>query len=255
MSRAAEDLYGAERSRVPVVPLTERGAGLTLDQAYRIQAANVERRLSGGARVVGHKVGVTSLAMQQQMGVHEPDSGTLLDDMVLPSGSLLATDELLTPRIEAEIGFRVGRDLTSPDVDMTAVRRAVSDAFLAIEVIDTRFTGWRIGLADSIADNASCARVVTGTMVPLALLGDLAQEELVLRVDGEPAAGGAGRAVLGHPLNPLIWLVRRLSTLGTGVRAGDLVLAGAVHASLALNAGTEVSVTSAHLPEVRLIAT
>ncbi|MGW5682299.1 2-keto-4-pentenoate hydratase [Nonomuraea sp. NPDC003754] len=250
---AAACLLAAERSRVPVAPLTAQPPGLTLREAYRIQAAAVARRVAGGARVVGHKVGVTSQAMQNQMGVDEPDSGVLLDDMVLPSGSELVRGDFLTPRVEAEIAFRLGHDLKGP-VTLEAAKEAVSQVFLALEVIDTRFSSWRIALADSIADNASCARVVTGAMVPLDPAWDLAAEQLVVSIDGRIVATGEGRDVLGDPFRPLVWLADRLSkvTSSCGLQAGDLVLAGAVHASLPLNAGTTVRAVAPHLPPVHL---
>ncbi|MEJ8657598.1 2-keto-4-pentenoate hydratase [Streptomyces sp. MS1.AVA.4] len=249
---AAEALLAAERSRVPMAPLTTRLPGLSLEDAYRIQAAAVARRIAGGARVVGHKVGVTSRAMQEQMGVDEPDSGVLLDGMVLPSDSELVRSDFLSPRVEAEIAFRLGRDLQGPDVCVDAARDAVSEVFLALEVIDTRFTSWRIALADSVADNASCARVVTGAMVPLDAVWDLAGEQLVVSVDGTAVATGEGRDVLGDPFRPLVWLASRLSEFGASLRAGDLVLAGAVHASLPLASGTTVRASSPHLPPVLL---
>lgn len=252
-SSAAAALLAAERSRIPVAPLTARPPGLTIEDAYRIQAVALSRRVARGARVVGHKVGVTSRAMQEQMGVDEPDSGVLLDDMVLPSGSELRRSDFLAPRVEAEIAFRLGRDLKGPGVTVEAARDAVAEAFLALEVIDTRFSSWRIALADSIADNASCARVVTGTMVPLDHAWDLAAEQLVVSVNGRVAAGGEGRAVLGDPFRPLVWLADRLhSVTSEGLLAGDLVLAGAVHASLPLEAGTTVRVVAEHLPPVHL---
>jgi 2-keto-4-pentenoate hydratase len=249
---AATSLLTAQRSRVPVAPLTAQPAGLTLQDAYRIQAAAVAFRVADGARVVGHKVGVTSRAMQEQMGADEPDSGVLLDDMVLPNGSELVRADFLLPRVEAEIAFRLGRDLAGPDVTLAAAQAAVSEVFLALEVIDTRFTSWRIALADSVADNASCARVVTGGMVPLDPRWDLAAEHLVVSVDGTLVASGEGRAVLGDPFRPLVWLARRLDELGTGLRAGDVALAGAVHASLPLDAATTVRVEAPHLPAVHL---
>ncbi|WP_455351332.1 2-keto-4-pentenoate hydratase [Streptomyces sp. SYSU K217416] len=252
ISEMVTALLAAERSRIPVAPLTVRRPGLSLEDAYRVQATAVGRRVARGARVVGHKVGVTSRAMQEQMEVDEPDSGVLLDDMVQLSGSKLARSDFLAPRVEAEIAFRLGRDLKGPDISVETVRSAVSDVFLALEVIDTRFTSWRIALADSIADNASSARVVTGAMVPLDPSWPLASEQLVVSVDGTAVATGEGRAVLGDPFHPLIWLARRLSMLGTGLRAGDLVLAGAVHASLPLEAGTTVRATAPHLPPVQL---
>ncbi|KOU37631.1 2-keto-4-pentenoate hydratase [Streptomyces sp. WM6378] len=251
----ARALLGAERDRVPVASLTERRGGLALEDAYLIQAAAIARRIAGGARVVGHKAGVTSKAMQEQMGVDEPDSGVLLDHMVLHSGSTLVRSELMQPRVEAEIAFRLGYDLSGPDTSVDAARNAVAEVFLALEVIDTRFTGWRITVADSIADNASCARVVTGPMVPFDADMDLAAESLVISVNGVAVATGEGRAVLGHPLSALVWLAHRLNRFGAGLKAGDIVLAGAVHASLPLEAGSTVRTHSPHLPAVALCVT
>ncbi|MCZ4120294.1 2-keto-4-pentenoate hydratase [Streptomyces sp. H39-S7] len=254
--RVAATLLAAERSRVPTASLTAQPCGLTLEDAYRIQAAAIAMRVADGARVVGHKVGVTSQAMQEQMGVTEPDSGVLLAEMVLPSGSALVRGELMQPRVEAEIAFRLGQDLQGPDPTLEEAKAAVAEVFLAIEVIDTRFTSWRISLADSIADNASCARVVTGTMVPLDPAWDLAAEQLVVSVDGRAVAAGEGRAVLGDPFRPLLWLASRLAAVSHyGLRAGDLVLAGAVHASLPLEQNTTVQVTAPHLPPVALRTT
>ncbi|WP_331762424.1 fumarylacetoacetate hydrolase family protein (plasmid) [Streptomyces sp. NBC_01527] len=248
----ATALLTAERDRVPVASLTERRPGLALDDAYRVQEAAVAQRIEGGARVIGHKAGVTSKAMQEQMGVDEPDSGVLLDSMLLPSGSSLARSELMQPRVEAEIAFLLGRDLAGPDVDLQSARSAVALVFLALEVIDTRFTGWQITVADSIADNASCARVVTGPMVPFDPAMDLRAESLVVSMDGMAVATGEGRAVLGDPLRALIWLAHRLARFGAGLKAGDLVLAGAVHASLPLEAASNVRAHSPHLPPVEL---
>ncbi|MFI6883883.1 2-keto-4-pentenoate hydratase [Streptosporangium canum] len=256
-SSAAAALLAAECSRVPVAPLAAQPPGLTLEDAYRIQAAGVARRIAEGAHVVGHKVGLTSQAMQEQLGMNEPDSGVLLDDMVVPSGSTLLRGDFIAPRVEAEIAFRLGRDLQGPHVTPEAARSAVSGVRLALEVIDTRFGGWQITVADSIADNASCAMVVTGSMIGLDPAWDLAAEQLVVTVNGQRAATGEGRAVMGDPFHPLAWLANRLSAVTSAqpLRAGDLVLAGAVHASLPLQAGTSVRVVSPHLPPVQLHVT
>ncbi|MET9427865.1 MULTISPECIES: fumarylacetoacetate hydrolase family protein [unclassified Streptomyces] len=252
IATTASALLAAEYERVPIDALTVRRPGLPLETAYQVQAAAVERRIAGGARVVGHKAGATSKAIQEQMGVDEPDSGVLLDDMVLPTGSTLARSALMQPRVETEFAFRLGCDLAGPDLDVQEARAAVQEVFLALEVIDTRFTSWRITIADSIADNASCARAVIGPMVPLGADLDLAAEPLVVSVDGTAVATGEGRAVLGDPLCALIWLARRLHRFGDGLRAGQLVLPGAVHASLPLGAKTTVHARSPHLPSVEL---
>ncbi|MEV7381941.1 2-keto-4-pentenoate hydratase [Streptomyces lydicus] len=252
IAATASALLAAEYERVPIDALTTRQVGLSLETAYRVQKAAVARRIAAGALVVGHKAGVTSQAMQEQMGVDEPDSGVLLDDMVLATGSTLARCVLMQPRVEAEIAFRLGCDLAGPNVSLDEAQAAVKEVFLALEVIDTRFTSWRLTVADSIADNASCARVVTGPMVPLSADMDLAAEPLVVSVDGTAVATGEGRAVLGDPLRALTWLAGRLHRSGDGLRAGQLVLAGAVHASLPLNARSTVRARSSHLPPVEL---
>lgn len=251
VAATAAKLLAAEYECVPVEVLSAE-AGLSLETAYRVQAAVVARRIAGGARVVGHKAGVTSAAMQEQMGVAEPDSGVLLDDRVLPTGSVLARSVLMQPRVEAEIAFRLGCDLAGPSVSVDEARAAVKDVFLALEVIDTRFTGWRMTVADSIADNASCAWAVTGPMVPLSAHMDLAAEVLVLSIDGTDTATGEGRAVLGDPLRALAWLAGRLHRHGDRLLGGQLVLAGAVHASLPLPGRSTVRARSTHLPPVEL---
>lgn len=252
IAATASALLAAEYEGVPIDALTIRRPGLTLETAYRVQRAAVARRIAGGARVVGHKAGVTSRAMQEQMGVSEPDSGVLLDDRVLPTGSTLARSVLLQPRVEAEIAFRLGCDLAGPRVSVEEARAAVKEVFLALEVIDTRFTSWRITVADSIADNASCAWAVTGPMMPLSTDMDLAAEPLVVSVDGTAIVTGEGRAVLGDPLRALTWLAGRLHRCSGALRAGQLVLAGAVHASLPLKARSTVCARSPHLPPVEL---
>jgi 2-keto-4-pentenoate hydratase len=252
IAATASALLTAECERTPIEALTARRPDLSLETAYRVQEAAVARQVAGGARVVGHKAGVTSPAMQEQMGVDEPDSGVLLDHMVLPAGSTMARCALMQPRVEAEIAFRLGCDLTGEDVGLEEAQAAVKEVSLALEVIDTRFTSWRVTVADSIADNASCARVVTGPMVPLSADMDLAAEQLVISVDGTAAATGEGRVVLGHPLHALAWLAGRLHRCGDGLRAGQLVLAGAVHASLPLEAPSTVRAHSPHLLPVEL---
>ena len=252
-------LAEARRRRTPVTALSLRRPGVTLVDAYRIQAAGIVLPAPAGnpqrgQRPVGHKVGLTSEAMQLQMGVDEPDSGVLLDYMLVPDGGRLAASEFLAPRVEAEIAFRLGADLPG-GADRRVAQRAVAQVLLALEVIDTRYGHWGIGLIDSVADNASCARVVTGLGVSPGTVEDLQGEQIVLDVDGAAAATGPGRAVLGDPAAALVWLARRLEQVGSRLRAGDLVLAGAVHASLPLRAGTGLRARSAHLPPVHLHVT
>ncbi|WP_413754808.1 2-keto-4-pentenoate hydratase [Streptomyces sp. MMBL 11-3] len=251
LTEAAAHLAAAECSRRPARRLTERHPQMTLAQAYRIQWTIIQDRVLRGARVAGHKVGLTSSAMQQQMGVDQPDSGILLQDMLLPTASSLHLDDFVLPRIETEIAFRLGADLHGPDVDAAAARAAVSEVLLALEVIDTRYGQWQITVEDSVADNASAARAVLGPAVPLTRPLALDAEEVHVSVNGIPAAVACGAAVLGDPLNAVAWLARRLSEYGAHLHAGDLILPGSVHASLPLQAGMEVEARAPHLPPVR----
>ncbi len=248
----ARVLLAAERSAVPIAPLTSRRSGLTLADAYRIQWAGAALRIRDGARPIGHKVGLTSAAMREQMGIDEPDSGLLLDDMVVPCGGELAVAGLVSPRIETEFAFRLGRDLSGAEVDLTDARRSVDEVMVALEVIDTRYRDWRITLPDSIADNAACARIVTGPPTPFHTGTDLRELVVNVDIDGRPAASGAGKEILGDPIASVAWLARRLASFGTGLKAGDLVLAGSVHASLPLLPGTRVRARCEGLPPVDL---
>lgn len=244
-------LLDAERERRPVPLLSRRRPGLDLRDAYGVQWYGAALRVRQGARVVGHKVGLTSQAMQRLVGIDEPDSGVLLDSMLVAANGTLAADELIVPRGEAEIAFRIGTDLVGDDVTEEAARAAVAEVFLALEVIDTRFGTEPVTLADSVADNAGSGRIVLGEPVPAASV-DLCDEQVSVCVDNSQVAVGQGRDILGDPIRSVLWLARRLGAFGAGLRAGDLVLAGAVHAAFPLEPGTTVSVTSSHLAPVSL---
>ncbi|MFE7843085.1 2-keto-4-pentenoate hydratase [Streptomyces sp. NPDC057474] len=251
LAELAKELANAARTCVPVRLLSERFPGLTVQDAYRIQRINMEARAAAGDRIAGHKIGLTSTAMQEQMGIGEPDSGVVAQSMVAPGGGLLRAADFMNPRIETEIAFRLGRDLPGPS-DLDTVRSAVAEAFLAFEILDTVFPSWDITLVDSIADNAACAGVITGPAVPFDPAWDLAAEKIRLEADGEVVAIGEGGDVLGDPLKALVWLTHRLPVLGTPLRAGDIVLAGSVHASLQLTPRTHFRATSTRLPAVQL---
>ncbi|WP_367435241.1 2-keto-4-pentenoate hydratase [Streptomyces celluloflavus] len=247
----ARRLRSAETTRQPVSLLSHRQPQISLDDAYRIQWHGAALRVADGARVVGHKVGLTSAAMQEQFGIDQPDSGLLLDYMAVKEDRELCLGDLVAPRVEGELAFRLGTDLSGADVGEKAIRDAVADTFLALEVIDSRYGFEGLTLADSVADNAACGRFVLGAAVP-GLVPELGGEHLTLTVDGVVAASGFGRAILGDPIRSVAWLVHRLAAVGTGLRAGDVVLAGAVHASLPLGAGQTVAVGSPRLPQAVL---
>ncbi|MFF2374915.1 2-keto-4-pentenoate hydratase [Streptomyces xiamenensis] len=247
----ARRLHSAEKERQPVSLLSRRQPEIALDDAYQIQWHGTALRVAEGARVVGHKVGLTSAAMQEQFGIGQPDSGLLLDYMALEKGGELRLGDLLAPRVEGELAFRLGTDLAGADVSAMAIRDAVASTFLALEVIDSRYGFEGLTLVDSVADNAACGRFILGDAMP-GLAPELGGENLTLTVDGAEVASGFGRAILGDPIRSVAWLVHQLAAFGTGLRAGDVVLAGAVHASLPLSAGQTVAVVSPRLPQAVL---
>lgn len=252
----AEALRTAEATRVPVPPLTASHPDLTPDEAYAIQRANIAHRLRAGERVVGRKIGLTSLAMQRQLGVDQPDFGVITDAMVVPDGGILDGGALLAPRAEAEFAFRIGRDLpASPDP--AALRDAIDGVAVAIEIIDSRIADWRITLADTVADNGSSARIVHGALVPATaeLLASLPAATVTMRRNGEEVATGPGSAVLGDPLNALQWLAEAIGRFGESLRAGDIVLAGAVAAAVPLAAGDVFDAAADGFPPVSLSVT
>lgn len=233
----ADELARAERDRAPVAPLTERSPGLAVADAYEIQRRNVQRRLDGGERLVGRKIGLTSKPMQQMLGVDEPDFGALLEGMRVEDGDAVDVETLIQPRIEAELAFVMGEELRGPGLDALAVARAVAGVVPALEVIDSRVADWRIGLPDTVADNASSARYVLGaTLTPIEGL-DLRLLGVVLTRSGELVGTGAGAAALGSPLRCVAWLANKLGEYGDGLRAGDVVLSGALHAAVDVAAG------------------
>lgn len=246
----ASALRDAEKSRRPIAPLTQTDRDLSIEDAYRIQTVNTEHRIAEGARIGGRKVGLTSKPMQDLLGVSEPDFGALLDDMFVEEGEDVALAALLQPRIEAEIAFLMDRDLAGPGTTSSDALAAVAGAMPALEVIDSRIADWKITLIDTVADNASCGRVIVGgRLTPVRDL-DLRLVGMVLTRGGEIADTGAGAAVLGNPIRCVAWLANRLADFGASLHAGDVVLAGALHKAFAVGHGDVLRAEFAHLGAV-----
>lgn len=226
IATCADELAAAESARQPIQPLTERYSDLSLGEAYLIQRRNVERRLARGERVVGHKVGLTAQAMQELFGVHEPDYGHLLDTMLHEEHEPLDLAGLIDPQIEVEPAFVLGRPLTGPGLGIREVLAATDHIRACFEVIDSRIVDWRIGIADTVADNGSSARVVLGNRraAPASLALENLQTELEL--DGLVVESGNTSAILGHPANGVAWLANKLAEFSMSLRAGDIVLPG-----------------------------
>jgi 2-keto-4-pentenoate hydratase len=250
----ARELIDAERSRAPVNPLTKRQLDLSLADAYSIQQAGLRLRIAEGAVLVGHKVGLTSLAMQEMLGVDQPDFGYLTREMVSDSGAALAASAFIAPRIEAEIAFRLARPLQGSALAVSDVLDATGAVAPALEVIDSRVADWQIQIADTVADNASCGHVVLGEWRQLDGLA-LDEIELELSVEGpgdrREVVSGRGSAVLGHPATAVVWLADALHEYGgPELSAGHVVLPGAMARALPVEAGASVRASMGPLGEV-----
>jgi 2-keto-4-pentenoate hydratase len=208
--------------------------------AYAVQHINTAFWQAKGRRIVGRKVGLTAKSVQAQLGVDQPDSGVLFDDMRIEDGGALPVGRVLQPKAEAEVALIMGRDVTNPDATADEVYAAVECALAAIEIVDSRIADWKITFADTVADNGSSAFFVLGRDRH-ALPGlDLYTCGMAMTVNGQIVSVGAGAACLGHPLNAAAWLARTLAASGAGLRAGDIVLTGALGPMAALRVGDVV---------------
>ncbi|GIE94330.1 2-keto-4-pentenoate hydratase [Paractinoplanes rishiriensis] len=245
----AERLAAAERDRKPIPPLTRDRPGLGAAEAYAIQLHNIRRR---AGTVVGHKVGLSSKAMQQMMGVDEPDYGHLLADMRLSEGEPADAGRYCYPRVEIEVAFLLGADLPGEGCTERDVLDATEAVAPSIELIDSRIENWQISLADTIADNASSAGFVVGAArVPPERI-DLRGIEAVLYRGDEIVAQGRSDAVLGNPATAVAWLARTVAGFGVRLRAGHLVLPGACARAIDARPGDEFRASFSGLGEVRL---
>ena len=237
LDRFAGELYDAVAQRRPVEPLTDRSPDLTLEDAYAIQTRVIDSRIEAGARAIGRKVGLTSRPMQQMLGVNEPDFGVLLDDMFVEDGDEIPLGSLLQPRVEAELAFVMDQDLAGPGVTTARALTAIAGVLPAIEVVDSRVADWRIKLVDTVADNASSGLLVVGGLMRPVTDLDLRVLGVVVSRNGEMIDTGAGAAALGNPARCVAWLANKLGSLGSGLRAGDVVLPGAVHRMVPVQPG------------------
>ena len=248
----ADELDLAERDRVGIDPLIARYPDIDVVDAYEIQLLNIRRKLDNGAKVVGHKVGLSSLAMQQMMGVDEPDYGHLLADMEVFEDVPVETSRYLIPRVEVEVGFVLGADLPGEECTEADVLAATVAYAPSIELIDSRIKDWKIGLTDTISDNASSAGFVLGAarVAPKDL--DIKAIDAVLTRNGEVIAEGRSDAVLGDPVIAVAWLARKVASFGVRLKAGDIVLPGSCTRAIDARQGDSFHAEFAGLGSVRL---
>ncbi|MCJ0904307.1 2-keto-4-pentenoate hydratase [Rhodococcus sp. ARC_M6] len=242
IAAAADRLATAISNGVPCAPIRDLIGSDDLIAAYAVQRRVDEIRRQAGAVVVGRKIGLTSVAVQQQLGVNQPDLGVLYADMEFPAGGVIPMDRLIQPKVEAEVAFVLGADLVDGPLDRNQVRDAIDYAVAAIEICDSRIENWDIKFGDTVADNASSGVYVLGT--DRRTLDEVEPTEVVMSmtIDGVEVSTGVGTACLGDPVEAVVWLARTARELGQPLTAGQVILSGALGPMASVGAGNSVTV-------------
>lgn len=243
INQLGDELYDALSKGEVLEPLTNRHDEITIEDAYQIQQRMLSRRIEAGEAVIGKKIGVTSKAVQNMLGVHQPDFGWLTDGMVYNEGEAIPMSTLIQPKAEGEIAFVLKEDIQGPGVTAADVLRATEGVMACFEIVDSRIRDWKIKIQDTVADNASCGVFVLGSALVDPREVDLITCGMVLEKNGEIVVTGAGAATLSSPVNAVVWLINMLGSLGIGLKAGEVVLSGALGAMVPVAAGDSLRVT------------
>lgn len=246
----AAKLLQAEATQTGIDPLTSQDSTITVQEAYQIQIENINKKVSEGQRIIGKKIGLTSAPVQNMLGVNEPDYGHLLDGMIVENGGTIDTKTMLQPKVEGEIAFILKKDLKGPNVTALDVIQATDYVVPALEIVDSRVQDWKIKIQDTVADNASCGLLVLGGKptkiedIDIELLG------MVLLQNGEVANTGVGAAVQGSPATSIAWLANRLADYDITLKAGEIILSGALSGMVTAKAGDNFTARFAHIGQV-----
>ena len=234
---AAARLRAVYESREGCLPLHNEFPATDVDTAYRIQSANTDYWLAQGKRLVGRKIGLTAKAVQSQMGIYQPDYGMLFADMACSDGEEIPISRLIQPRLEGEIIFVLGRDLSHEQLTMIDVLGAIDYTVAAFEIVDSRIANWKIQVLDTIADNASTGLYIVGTEIRKLENVDLRNCSMVIEHSGMPVSVGTGSACFVYPLPATLWLAKKMVEVGKPLRAGDTILSGALGPVIPVQAG------------------
>ena len=237
IERYGDELYQALTDRKAVDPLTDREAGITIEDAYRIQLRMIQRRLDAGETIIGKKIGVTSKIVMQMLNVDQPDFGQMTSGMVFNEGEAIRADSMIAPRAEAEVAFVLKSDLQGPGVTTADVLRVTDFVLPCFEIVDSRIKDWKIKIQDTVADNASCGVLTLGGVRKSSRQLDLALAGMVLEKNGDVISTSTGAAVQGSPANAVAWLANTLGRLGIGLKAGEVILSGSQSPLVPVKAG------------------
>jgi 2-oxopent-4-enoate/cis-2-oxohex-4-enoate hydratase len=238
-----DELFAALKGCHVVDPLTTRHPEITIENAYAIQQRLNARRVQAGETVIGKKIGVTSRAVMNMLGVYQPDFGLLTDGMVYNEGEAIPANTLIQPKAEGEIAIILKRDLQGPGIGAADVLAATEGVMACFEIVDSRIRDWKIKIQDTVADNASCGVFVLGDRVVDPRRVDLNTSGMVLEKNGEIVGTGAGAAALGAPANAVAWLANTMGRLGMTLRAGEVILSGSLAAMVPVKSGDSLRVT------------
>ena len=237
-------LYEALKSNSVIEPITSRESEITVEDAYAIQDVFIKRRIKeDGVKIIGKKIGLTSQVVMDMLGVHQPDFGYLLSDMIYSDGDeIKVTNDMIQPKAEGEIAFVLKEDLMGPGITTADVLRATKFVMPCFEIVDSRIKDWKIKVQDTVADNASCGYIVFGGKGVDPRDVDLKTCGMTLEANGELLHTGAGAAALGSPVNAVVWLANTLGSFGVGLKAGEVILSGALCAMVTIKPGDNMTI-------------
>jgi 2-oxopent-4-enoate/cis-2-oxohex-4-enoate hydratase len=244
INKYGEELYASLKSCEAIEALTARESDITIEDAYAIQDVLIKKRISeDGSRVIGKKIGVTSKTVMNLLSVDQPDFGYLLSDMIYNDGDEIdVTSLMIQPKAEGEIAFVLKEDLQGPGVTVSDVIKATKFVMPCFEIVDSRVKDWKIKIQDTVADNASCGYIVFGGQAVDVKDVDLITCGMTLEKNGEIIQTGAGAATLGSPVNAVVWLANTLGELGVGLKAGEVILSGALSGMVPVESGDSMSI-------------
>lgn len=240
---AATQLIKANHLKTPCAPVRSLIGETSQENAYTVQNIITQKRIESGATIVGKKIGLTSVKVQQQLGVDQPDFGMLFDDMEIKNGGSLSISDTMQPKVEAEIAFVLKKDIHSPNPSLAETEAAVDYVMAAIEIVGSRIAGWDIKITDTIADNASASHYVLGDVKKALSEIDLIDCEMQLFQNNQLVSQGSGAACLGSPLIAVQWLAKKMVAMGNPLQAGDLILSGALGPMVNVAEGDKIKAT------------